>query len=226
MYDTDWLLMGGIDRADPLKGTRLGARTIFSCIAKGLAGSRSNPFLRTDETTIPKYIYFLLHLVNVESHSLEDLKKEIMACHEEFDGLDVMCGERWGTWDIVPWCEEHDIAYEPIFPTYDRQKGAFSEFYLAISTGRFKTPQICVPGSKKDDILKEEASIFSHDPDKHWFGSPEKNEKYGTQDDAMFSVAWCLHAGREKTVDDFRARHAVKWFGSYTPDKNVVGKYD
>ena len=39
-----------------------------------------------------------------------------------------------------------------------------------------------------------------------WFGSPEKKEVHGVQDDSMFSIAWGLYGGRMLGVDDFRLR--------------------
>jgi hypothetical protein len=44
IYDTDWAIIGGIDRADPMK-IKTAARTMLTLIAKGLPGSRSNPNL-------------------------------------------------------------------------------------------------------------------------------------------------------------------------------------
>jgi len=214
VYDTDWAVAGGIDRADPMK-KRTGARTIITFIAKGLAGSRSQPRFYDEEGAVPHYIYLLLHLVSIEDHSLEGLKNIISSAHSEYKGLDMITGERWGIWDLAKWCEEMDIPFEAVDPTYDRQKEAFSELYLVYNTGRFKTPPLGLPGFKQDDILKEEASVFDHDSDKHWFGSPQKMEKYGIQDDAMYSLGWGLYGAKLLTVDDFRARNPTLNFGLF-----------
>lgn len=219
ILDTKWAVLGSIDRADPLKITNRGARTIFTCVAKGLPGSGSRPFL-LDEHHVPNYVYFLLHLVNVEDHSLEALKEITLACHSEYGGLDKLCGERWGIWDLVPWCEEESIPFETVFPTYEKQRGAFSELYLAASGCRIKCPPIGVLGSKELDLLKEEAKVFFHDPDKRWFGSPEKNEKGGIQDDSIFSLAWCIYGGREINANDFRERRKNSFFGTMVLEKS------
>jgi hypothetical protein len=223
ILDTKWAILGGIDRADPMKITNRGARTIFTCVAKGLPGSGSRPFIVDDAKSVPNYVYFVVHVVNVESHSLEDLKDVILSCKTEFDGLDKLCGERWGIWDLVPWCEEQDIAFEAVFPTYDRQKAAFSELYLTATGGRLKCPHVGVWGSKETDILREEAKIFYHDPDKHWFGSPEKNERSGVQDDCMFSLGWCIYGGREISANDFRERRSSYYFGTMVREKHSYG---
>ena len=77
---------------------------------------------------------------------------------------------------------------------------------------------------KQDDILKEEASVFDHDSDKHWFGSPQKMEKYGIQDDAMYSLGWGLYGAKLLMVDDFRARNPTVDFGLFVdPDGRTRG---
>lgn len=221
LYDTDWVVTGGIDRADPMK-RRTTARTIFSLLAKGLPGSRSKPYMYAEEGAVPNFLYVMLHLANVEDHSLESLKTIINSAHLEFDGIDLITGERWGIWDLAAWCEEIDIRFEPVYPTYDRQKAAFSEFFITVRDGRFKTPSIVVPGSKGGDILKEEAGIFDHDPDKKWFGSVEKSQKYGVQDDSMYSIGWNLYGARELVIDDFRPRKTKGFFGLFVEPSGLI----
>jgi hypothetical protein len=223
-YDTDWLVMAGIDRADPMK-VRTSARTVITVIAKGLAGSRSNPFMQVELGGIPQYIYVMLHLVVVESSALEDIKEVLRAAHEEYDGLDVVCGERWGIWDLQPWCEDLDIEFEAIFPTYDRQKEAFSELFISVQQGRFKVPPLQMPGSKSEDIFREEAAVFDHDMEKRWFGSPEKKESRGVQDDSVFSAAWGQYGGRLKGLDDFRTRKMGSHFGIMFENKDLLATY-
>jgi len=224
LLDTKWAVLAGIDRADPMKITNRGARTIFTCFAKGLPGSGSRPFL-IDEGHVPNYIYVVLRLVSVLDHSLETLKELILSCKSEYDGLDKLCGERWGIWDLVPWCETENISFEAVFPTYDKQRLAFSELYLLTTGGRFKCPPLGVWGSKETDILREEAKIFYHDPDKHWFGSSEKNEKDGIQDDVLFASAWTIYGGREINANDFRERRSEYWFGTMITDRLFAGAY-
>jgi hypothetical protein len=220
VFDTDWAIIVGLDRADPLKTDRTAARTIVTVLAKGLAGSKSNPFLSDNGN--PTYIYVTLALVHVTDSSLDGIKETILEAHENFDGIDTICGERWGIWDMAPWCDEQNIKFEPIHPSYDKQKAAFSELYGCISTGRFKMPRIAVWGSKSENLFNEEALIFYHDEDKRWFGSPEKMEKYGTQDDCMFAIAWGVYGGRELRRDAFRERSKKPFFGTMVVNKNTL----
>jgi hypothetical protein len=220
LYDTHWAILVGIDRADPLKKDRTAARTIVTVTAKGLPGSRSNIFM-TDSGN-PQYMYIKLRVAHIVSSLLEEVKDVILEAHETFDGVDTLCGERWGIWDMAAWCEDNNIAFEPIHPSYDKQKAAFSEIHGAVSTGRYKCPTVVVSGSKSEDIVTEEMGIFFHDEDKHWFGSPEKNEKYGIQDDFMFADAWGLYGGRELKAVDFRERHTKPFFGTMVSNRNLL----
>jgi hypothetical protein len=224
LYNTDWAILGGIDRADPMKKKSM-ARTVFASVAKGLPNSRSNPHL--DLEAVPSYVYVMLHLASISDHSLEKMKEVLTEVDTEFGGIDIMCGERWGIWDLAAWCEERSIAFETVYPTYDKQKAAFSELYILYATGRFKTPVITVPGSKEPDILKEEAAIFDHElgegTRRGWFGSPEKNEKFGIQDDAMYGLAWCIYGGRELNISDFRPRRTQRSFGEFHPTGDLLG---
>jgi len=220
LYDTNWAILAGIDRADPLKTDRTAARTIVTIVAKGLPGSKSN--LKMADDGNPQYIYVALEIAHIGDSLLEGIKHTILEAHETYDGVDAICGERWGIWDMAPWCEEHEISFEPIHPSYDKQKAAFSEMHGAISTCRFKCAPLAVWGSSEEDILKEEAAIFFHDEDKRWFGSPEKSEKYGVQDDAMFSTAWAMFGGRDIRVDQFKERGNDSYFGSMIRNRSLL----
>ena len=225
LYKTDFVIMAGVDRADPMKADLTkGARTIVPIIAKGLPNSKNNPDMYLDEGQVKKYIYFLLHLVHVESNELDEIKSVIKTAIDEYDGIEMLCAERWGMWDVGTWCEEQDIGFETLQPSYDKQKEAFSEIFTLYKTGLFKTPTLRVPGSKNTDILEEEALMFDHNPAKKWYGSPEKTEKGGVQDDAMFAIAWCIYGARELGVLDFRERINSMNFGEMFTEK-TVGAY-
>lgn len=214
LYDTNWAVIAGVDRADPVK-TRTFARTILTFVAKGLPGSRSNPILYDRDGAVPEYVYLLLHISNVEDSSLEGMKAVFASVSLEFEGIDKITAERWGAFDLIGWCEDNNVKFETVYPNYQNQRGAFGELFILYKTGRFKTPPIGLHGSKKDDILKEEAEMFDHDSDKHWFGSPQKQEKYGVQDDAMYSLAWCVWGGKELNISDLRPRKGATSFGVF-----------
>ena len=224
VLETDWLVLAGSDMGDPM-AVRGKARTIFTCIAKGLPGSKTNSHFVSMEVASLKFVYIVLHLVNVEGHSVGYMKEEIEKCNSEYDGIDVMCGERYGLWDMQIWCEDRDIEFLPIFPTYDRQKACFGYFYEVVKEGRFKSPPLKVSGTKKEDILKEEMEVFDHDTDTKWFGSHEKQEKYGIQDDSVYAAGWTLYGGREKGPADFRIRKSILSFGELFVNRDVVGAY-
>ncbi len=225
IFDTNWSIHAGIDRSDPLARDSY-ARTIVTVVAKGLTGSRSRHNIVFEDKEVPEYIYFLLHLAWVEDATLEGIKKELQEAYAEYDGIDTLCSERWGAWDLAPWCEELDIDFEAVFPSYDKQKKAFSELYLAVRHSRFKSANIVVPGHQSENILEEELKMFDYHPQSKWYGSPQKNEKEGVQDDSVFSLAWCIYGGREYGVNEFRERKTQADFGVFIPSNNNYAEYN
>lgn len=227
LLDTDWAIVAGVDFGDPYATSGL-ARTITGALAKGLPGSRSNPHLFLNQEAAPPYVYFLMHLVNVEDHSLDSVKEILDTLDVEYDGIDSFCSERFGAWDVANWCEDRGIYFEPVFPSYQRQKEAFNQFYNAIEKGRFKLPALAVNGSKKEDIVREELTVFMHHshPPPKWFGSPEKMERHGIQDDAVYMLAWAMYGGRNINVDQFRLRGTkTGMFGWGEANRDVVATY-
>ena len=225
IYDTNWSIHAGIDRSDPMAKNPL-ARTIVTVVAKGLTGSRSNNNIIFRDSDIPEYIYFLLHLAWIEDATLEGIKKELKEAYSEFDGIDTLCSERWGAWDLAPWCEELEIDFEAVHPSYDMQKKAFTELYLAIRHSRLKSPIVAIPGSTGENILYEELNFFDYHPQSKWYGSPQKNEQGGIQDDSVFSLGWAVYGGREYGVNEFRQRESSAVFGFYVPGKDNYATYN
>lgn len=226
LYQTDFAILVGIDRADPMKSDlTAGARTIVVTVAKGLPNSLNNPDVYLEDGSVKDYIYFLLNLTHVESNELGHVKMAIKDSIEEYDGVDTICSERWGMWDVNDWCARQDIVFEAVSPSYDRQKEAFSELWTLYKTGKFKTPEIYVRGSKKSDILKEEAMTFDHNPHKKHYGSKEKSEKYGIQDDSLYALAWGIYGGRMLGPNEFRQRKTQVVWGEMFAEKELVGNY-
>lgn len=223
-FDTDWALLAGVDLGDPL-ATRGQARSILSLILKGLIGSRTNPLAAQLAEAAPKWIYTVVGVFDIKAHSLDNIKKILDYSNDELGGIDILACERYGAWDTSQWCEERSIAFEPVYPNYDRQKVAFKELYLAVKEGRLKCPPVPVLGSKSKDLFREEMGAFDHNLEKKVFGSPEKFEKGGIQDDSIYATAWALYGGRDKGLDDFRPRKNVTNFGLCYQNKAVLGKY-
>ncbi len=222
LFDTDWAILAGLDYADPM-AIRKRARTIYSLIAKGLPGSRTNPYQFEANNAALAYIYLLIRLVNASDHTINYLKEEIEKDHENLDGIDTICSERFGSWDMIQWSEDRDIKFIPTFPNYGRQREAFKEYYTLAIQGRYKRVPVPIEGMRSPDIIDEEMEYFDHDPDKKWFGSREKEEKYGVQDDTQFSIAWGIYGGMELTVADLRPRTFKRDFGIFIPNTALMG---
>ena len=223
-FKTDWSILAGLDMADPY-AIRGKARSIITTIAKGLPGSRENPFSIADSLS-PKYIYLLLMLAVAPHNSIDNIKDLLEEADSEYIGIDTLCSERYGVWDMQPWCDDRSIKFEPVFPNYERQKEAFKEYYIALKEGRYKAPIVHVPGSKSRDIFREEHENFDHDSETKWFGSSEKNEVRGIQDDVVFSGMWTIFGGRLLTVADFRPRLITnESFGFLQENRDLIGNY-
>ncbi|MHA2217205.1 MAG: hypothetical protein ACXACY_14790 [Candidatus Hodarchaeales archaeon] len=225
LLDTDWALLVGLDMGDPT-AVRGQARSILNAIVKGLPRSRSDPFSITMEIPDMKFVYFLLLTADIPTHDINEAKRMLDVLHEDMDGIDVLCSERYGSWDMTNWCEERGIELELIFPNYGRQKEAFTEIYNLAREGRYKMPIVPIQGSKTDNLAVEELKVFDHDTIKKWFGSPEKMEKGGIQDDFVYSKAWTIYGGRMLGPDSFRIRKSVTNFGIFHPSSGLVGNYD
>lgn len=226
VFDTNWVLLAGVDMADPM-AVRGEARTMLPFLLKGLPGSRSHPVYEdVAQGNIP-YLYILLRLCHIVDHSLSHVKELVDEMHEELGGVQAFCGERWGIWDMQVWCEEREIAFTAVYPTYDRQKEGFKELYIATKKGRFKAPPVHIAGAKGPDILREEAAMFDHDPFKKWFGSPEKFERHGVQDDSLYGIIWGMYGGRMLGSEDFVERATGRGdFGLFVDtDRRLQGRY-
>ena len=230
IYDTNWGLGIGLDLADPLKDDITeGARTIMTCIAKGLPGSRSNPDLHLTpdgEHKKVRYIYFLLHLLHIENNEIADVKYALDGLLYDFGSLQTVCSERWGAAELRAFCEENEIQLELISPTYERQRTGFNTLYNTVRTGFFKAPEIAVVGSENENILEEEFIAFRHDTFKKWYGSYTKKTTKGVQDDVMFSLCWGLFGLRHLTPEDFGVANQGVFMGTVMDDvKGLAGKY-
>ena len=217
LFDTDWVILTGLDRSDPM-AIESSARTIITALAKGLPGSRSERRIVNDDSS--EYVYFMVAFEHIEDASLRGIKETLQEIHDEYNGIDVFCSERWGVWDLKDWCEDMEIEFEAIFPSYANQKSAFSEVYQSCARGLFKTPYINLPGSQQEDLLEEEMEYFDYNPDKKWYGSPQKEVKNGVQDDSLFAIAWTMFGGRNLGLESFRKITPLKeMFGIYYPSQ-------
>jgi len=228
MYGTDLCIMAGLDRADPLKdNVESGARTLLTFIAKGLPDSRFHIRDASDDTFMPKYIYFPIGIFNIPNHSLETIKAILSDVQTEV-GIDVFCSERWGVWDMIDWFDSNDIKYEILQPTYEKQRAAFNAFFEAMTNARFKLNVFNLIGVKEDNQFYEECMHFVHHKQKRQYVSDEKDQLHGVQDDLMYSIGWAMYGGRGLGVTDFRSLHRKGFFGSYiAPDENAIkGDYD
>lgn len=226
IYDTEWAVGIGLDRADPLKDDiTLGARTIMSVMIKGLPGSRSHPNMHIDLEGKVRYMYFIVHIAHIESNELADIQYEIDKILSEYGIVKTLCAERWALQELPTYCVQNDISLELLSPTYEKQRAAFNEMYTMVKTGYLKVPNISVPTHNADNILEEELQAFRHSASKKWYGSEEKRKERGVQDDSVFAVGWNLYGMRHLNPDDFGLDQSSMFMGSFIQEKALTGNY-
>jgi hypothetical protein len=230
LYDTDWAILTGADLADPMAVKGI-ARSVVCAIAKGLPNSKSNPYLYSnveeDSQQSLDYLYVLLYLNAIPDKSITTFKQILENLHNEYDGIEMLCAERYGAWDMAVWCEEREIPYIGVYPNYDRQRASFNELYRVMKKGMFKAPRVPLEGSKNPELFREELHAFDHNMIKKVFGSPEKFERNGIQDDSIYSVGWALYGGMELSVDSFRSisSDSNTFFGAFIENNELYGRY-
>ena len=232
IYDTDWAILVGIDRAAPRK-VRTSARTVVITLAKGLVGSRSNPNLQS--LNVPDYTYIVLSLKAVDDNSLEGIKTEILQINEEYDGVDMITSEPWGIWDLVGWAEENGMILQTVNPSLNNQTAIFTGLFAVVRGCKIKCSPTGVSGFTEDDLLAEELGVFdemlvsnsntSFGLEHLKFGSPEKRLKNGRQDDSVFALGHAIYGGRFLMVHDFRSREGKSFFGTFQQNSALLGKY-
>jgi uncharacterized protein YbcV (DUF1398 family) len=226
MFNTDFCILVGLDRADPLKDSLTeGARTILTVTAKGLPDSRYMAKSVYDDDYRPKYLYVPVGVFLISDNSLDSIKKVLTEVHQEI-GIDAFCAERWGVWDMIEWFDANDVAYEILHPTYEKQRAAFSAFFETMANARFKMNLFELEGYKGENLFEEECQHFVHHKQKRQYASDEKDTVQGAQDDLVYSFGWGLYGGRELGVSDFRTLQGNAFFGLYVEPRNkVYGKY-
>lgn len=224
LFKTDFSIHAGLDMSDPM-AMYAKARTILTFIAKGLPGSKYDmSWIGTQDKSLLKYVYFLIGIEFIEDASVDTVKEILVKANTEYEGLDSFCGERYGGGSLPKWLEDRKIKSEFISPSYNLQRDAFKELFLVTKEGRFKKPKVHIPGMKEEDIVVEEMGVFYQNVDKKWFGSPFKNEKYGVQDDSIYSIGWNIYGAREFGPEHFRSRKkSPEMFGIFYEDPNRRG---
>ena len=231
IFDTGWAILAGIDRADPMKTNRTAARTVVTGLAKGLIGSISDYNVRLRQEVVP-YLYVLVCIMVVDDNSISGVKEVLLSIQKGFDGIDSVGGERWGLVDEYQWMIDQGMNPTIFQASYPLQRTMFSMLFLSYKRGLFKTPAIPIIGSKEDDILREEASVFQHNPQASTaagqtkFGSPEKDKKDGIQDDVMMSLGCGMYGGKDLGIECFRERKGnINMFGQMFQNKGLLGRW-
>lgn len=224
--DTDWAIGVGIDRSDPMSVVS-GAQTILTCVAKGLPGSRSNPFQFTTasdgEIKSPNYMYVLVGFHLSILNTADDLQNTIKDWYSEYNGIEGFASDKYGMQDLPGWLVTEQMVEKPeIFQfSYNVQRNVFMMLYQAFKNGMFKKPPIQVMGVLEEDMLKEQFKHFCHtfDGKTGVFGSDEKaRNRGGVQDDGVDALALAIYSLRMKGIESFKSISSNQFFGMFIPN--------
>lgn len=226
LLDTDWCIGVGIDRADPMS-TTTGAQTALMCVAKGLPGSRSNPFkyiVEGGEATSPDYIYVLVGAYVSDVGVASEIQDIIKEWHEAYNGVEGVASDKFAMSDMAEWLVEQEIVEKPeIFQfSYSVQRAVIMMMFTAFKRGRFKKPPLNIRGARNQDIIVEQLKHYVHSVNGNTgkFTSDEKGSVGKVQDDAVEALALAIYSLRMRGLDSFKSIKSSAFFGEYVPPSN------
>lgn len=208
-FGTYFAILVGLDMSNALKtGNRMTARTMLTWTAKGLPGSKDKSEAELSNAD-QVYIYFLMGIASIEDHQPPTVSHLIQKIFNEFGRIEMVAADTYGSSTQKHICENLGIPFMAEHPSLEKQNIGFNELITAINSGRFKSPIVPVHGSKHPDILREEIEIFDlvkKSGGKPKYGSSEKHQKGGIQDDVMDCLGTSLYAGLKVTAVNFKPR--------------------
>jgi hypothetical protein len=227
ILDTDWCIGIGVDRADTIK-TTTGAQSALVCVAKGLPGSRSNPYLYLvdgGEGKSPDYIYIPVGVYVTDFGAANEIQAIIQEWHSQYNGIEGFAADKFGMQDLPGWLIEQELIDKPevLQFSYNVQRAVMMMLFNALKRGRFKKPNINIPGVRGSDILVEQMKHYVHrsvNGTRFEFSSDEKGKKGGVQDDTLEALALAIYSVRMKGLDSFKSIRAKSFFGEYVPPSN------
>ena len=184
-------------------------------------------------------IYFILDIFIPKIPTMPVLTERIIRWSQEFGWLDKIAIEAYQGQDLFTWCQDRGFESELISPTYKSQLQAFTAMCVEVRTGHLKCPRVPYYTDEdgdvhdgftdqKEDIFREEMSVFAHNADKKWFGAPDKRRKGGIKDDLMYATAWSIYATQGESsigMDRSKGGDLVGDFSGAHINRDVLGEY-
>lgn len=223
-YGCDRFIIGvGLDRA--LRLSKHTGRTALSCVARmPLSAEESR--------------YFILDIFVPTESTLPVLADKFMEWMVKYGWIDKVVVETYSSEDFYDWVADKALASEFVSPSYAKQKPVFFSMDSIVEAGHLKCPKVpyytddqgtLFRGfTNREDLFCTEMQKFGFVPgltdNKGTFGSPDKGNKSGTQDDTIYSVGWAIYAthGEGLIASGGRAGNGVI---KALVNKDVVGDY-
>lgn len=208
-YRTFFALLVGVDMSEALKQrVDESARSVVVWMLKGLPGSIDMSVQDKMGANL-KYIYILIGMAVIQDHQPSSVNKILRVLHDNLGGINKVTSDPYGMAHVKPFCSRKGIPFNPIYANRQRQNVGVRELSGAIHSGRFKAPPIPIPGSRQQDILREELGNFdviSSAGKTVVYGSPTKFNKNGVQDDVIDAICQAMFGGLEVGADSFKER--------------------
>lgn len=180
-----YVVSGGLDRA--LGGSKHGDATVTTCVMKTVIDDEEHLYVLDSEAVL--------------FSRLGGIKNNLRRYHREY-GM-TRCGlETYGAQDVYDWAASEPFAdgTELVTPSRKAQYQAFTALASAASEGRLHV-------DPRFTRLIEELKTFEiTDDGKETVGNealPKFGHARGRHDDAVYSLAWAIHAFRDITLNPY-----------------------
>lgn len=180
-----YVVSGGLDRA--FGGSTHGDSTVTTCVLKTVVDDEEH--------------FYVLDSDVVLFSRLGGIKTNLKRYHREW-GMTRLGLETYGAQDVFDWaqCEQFADGTELITPSRKAQYQAFTTLATAAHEGRLHIDP------KFTRLLDELRTFEITDDGKETVGNealPKFGHARGKHDDAVYSLAWAMHAQRDVTLNPY-----------------------
>ncbi len=226
MFGCNFIIGMGIDRARI--ASRNPDRTAIVTVARGII-------------TEFESINFIIDIFMPDKADMPTITERILMNTQAYGWIDAIDCEEYQMQDLYDWCVRNGYNVQLLHATNKVQDEIFRNMYLAVKGGYLKCPSVPLWVDQegqlhrdfshemdKLDILREEMSVFNHNPDsqKNRYGAPKKRRKGEPLDDTVYATAWALRACyREEVGAGLIGRKVVDFCPDAIVNTDVVGRY-
>ena len=183
-----FIVSGGLDRA--YGGSRHGDATVTTCVVKTVLDDEEH--------------YFVLDSEVILFSRLGGIKSKLRGYHRDF-GMSRLGVETYNAQDVFDWAqgEAFGDGTELIAPSRKTQNYAFQALHVIAAEGRLHIDP------KFTRLISELKTFEVTDDGREGVGNealPKFGHGKGCHDDAVYSLAWAIHALRDVTLNPYELK--------------------